>query len=178
MPSHWRRRLYLQHRQRDQPGVQRQRRDAIAAGDRLFADWLAERSLGTTAFADRPFTWTLTASTGTPLTLPGLGVPALFANTDVLDVSGLGALTPNEPLFAAELASASAAEYVTRASGQGLSFTNDASRPTRWARGSVPYRQLLGIPNRIDTLSGKLTVTNARDLVLSAQLVTVPEPDP
>ena len=137
--------------------------------------WLSG-SLGTTAFADRPFTWTLTASTGTPLTLPGLGVPALFANTDVLDVSGLGALTPNEPFFAAELASASAAGFVTRASGQGLSFTNNVFATYALGARLGPLPVSFSGSQPIDTLSGQLTVTNARDLVLSAQLVTVPEP--
>jgi hypothetical protein len=132
--------------------------------------------LGTTTFADRPFTWTLTASTGALLTLPGLGVPALFGNTDVLEVSGLGALTPNEPFFAGELASASAAGFVTQASGQGLSFTNNVFATYALGTPLGPLPVSFAGSQPIDTLSGRLTVTDARDLALSARLVTVPEP--
>jgi hypothetical protein len=94
----------------------------------------------------------------------------------VLHVSGLGALTSNEPFFAGELASASAVGFVTQASGQGLTFTNDifVTYALGTPLGPVPVSFAGSQP--IDTLSGRLTLTSARDLVLSAKLVTVPQP--
>ena len=138
---------------------------------------LLSGSLGATAFTDRPFTWTLTASTGgTPLTLPGPDLPALFGSGDGLTIDGIGALTPNEPFFAADSASLSAFGFITQASSQGLSWTGTPFATYALGAPIDSLAVTFASAAPIDTLSGPLTVTGARDLNFSAQLVGVPEP--
>ncbi len=135
---------------------------------------LLSGSLGATAFTDRPFTWTLTASTGALLTLPGPGIPALLASGDVLDIAGFGALTPNNPFFATGSAPQSAFGFIDQASGQGLSWTGDALASYVLGTPLGPLPVTLAGSQPIDTLGGRLTVSGATHLTLSAQLGAVP----
>lgn len=137
---------------------------------------LLSGSLGATAFTDRPFTWTLTASTGAPLTLPGPGIPALFGSSDVLNINGVGTLVPNDPFFAGELASASAFGFVNQAVDQSFVVTGDAFATHPLGVPIGPQSVSFAGVQPIDTLGGRLTVTGATDLTFSATQVAVREP--
>jgi hypothetical protein len=137
---------------------------------------LLSGALGSDSFTDRPFTWTLTADAGSPLAFPGPGVSALVASSDVLDISGLGVIVPNEPFFAAGLDSLSAFDFVTATSGQGLAWTGASLATYALGTPADPAPVTFAAATPIDTLSGRLTLTGATGLIFSARLVPVPEP--
>jgi hypothetical protein len=122
-----------------------------------------------------PFTWTLTGDTADLTIVAGL-YPAVPALTDVLDISGIGAVTPTASMVAFSAASLGAAAFADPTGATGLSWSDPAllGYDITMPIGPLPVTFLGAFA--FDTDHGVLEIQAAENLIFTATLATVPEP--